>query len=194
MRRSTLMMIASATLLLAAPSEMIQEQKKGAMSASAKEMTQKRKMVKKKRMNSPFLIKHGLPHMTKMVMAHMDDPAFGLSVDQREKLTEVRKQTMGTIREIKPKVMRLRKEIIQASTSGAGADSLKEKVEKLASLEAKATMVHLRCIENTKKILTKDQLLFLLANKTKMKKHGTKKGMGQSKKMMKCAQGRCGSR
>jgi len=48
-------------------------------------------------------------------------------------------------------------------------------VDKLASLEAEATMVHLKCIENTKDILTKDQLLFLLANKNK--NHG-KEGHG----------------
>jgi len=166
-----------------------------------KGMMQKKKMMQKK-MNSPFLIKHGLPHLTKMIMPYMNDPVFNLTAEQKEKLTEVRKQTMGAVKQIKPEVMKLRKEIVQASTSGASADSLKEKVEKLASLEAKATMVHLHCIEKTKAILTKDQLLFLLANKNKMKKHGMKKGMemmkgpkgmGQGKMMMKCAPGKCGS-
>ncbi len=194
MKKTTLMMVASATMLLAAPAEMMQGQGKGMMNASSKGMMQKKKMMKKKMMNSPFLIKHGLPHMTKMVMSHLNDPAFNLSSDQKEKLAEVRTQTMGAIRKIKPEVMSLRKEIVQASTSGTSADSLKEKVEKLASLEAEATMVHLRCIEKTKKILTKDQLLYLLSNKNKMKKHGMKKGMGQGKMMMKCAQGKCGSK
>jgi hypothetical protein len=194
MKKTTLMMVASATMLLAAPAEMMQGQGKGMMNASSKGMMQKKKMMKKKMMNSPFLIKHGLPHMTKMVMSHMNDPAFNLSSDQKEKLAEVRTQTMGAIRKIKPEVMSLRKEIVQASTSGTSADSLKEKVEKLASLEAEATMVHLRCIEKTKKILTKDQLLYLLSNKNKMKKHGIKKGMGQGKMMMKCAPGKCGSK
>jgi Spy/CpxP family protein refolding chaperone len=187
MKKTTLMMIASATMLLAAPAGMMQGQGKG--------MIQKKQMMKKKMMNSPFLIKHGLPHLTKMVMSHMNDPVFNLTPEQKTKLTEIRKETMGSIMQIKPEVMKLRKEIVQASTSGTSADSLKEKVEKLASLEAKATMVHLRCIEKTKSVLTKDQLLFLLANKNKMKKHGMKKGMGQGKmKSMKCAPGKCGGK
>jgi hypothetical protein len=180
---------------------MQQGQGKGMMNAPKcktmhKGMMQKKKMMQKK-MNSPFLIKHGLPHLTKMIMPYMNDPVFNLTAEQKEKLTEVRKQTMGAVKQIKPEVMKLRKEIVQASTSGASADSLKEKVEKLASLEAKATMVHLHCIEKTKEILTKDQMLFLLANKNKMKKHGMKKGskgMKQGKMMMKCAPGKCGSK
>jgi Spy/CpxP family protein refolding chaperone len=180
MKKTTLMMIASATMLLAAPSEMMQGQGKGMMNTSPKGgMIQKKKMMKKKMMNSPFLIKHGLPHMTKMVKPYMDDPAFNLTPEQKSKLIEIRKETMGSIMKIKPEVMNLRKEIVQASTSGTSADTLKAKVEKLASLEAEATMTHLKCIEKTKAVLTKDQMLFLLANKNKMKKHGMKKGMGQ---------------
>ena len=200
-------MIASATMLLASPAELMQGQGKGMMNPKCKimhkGMMQKKTMMKKK-MNSPFLIKHGLPHMTKMVMPYIDDPAFNLTEEQKVKLTEIRKETMGSIMKIKPEVMQLRREIVQASTSGTAADSLKAKVEKLASLEAEATMTHLKCIEKTKAVLTKDQLLFLLSNKNKMKKHGMKKGMGQKgqgagmgqgkMKMMKCAAGKCGGK
>ncbi|MBD3790312.1 MAG: hypothetical protein IE885_08140 [Campylobacterales bacterium] len=124
----------------------------------------KNKMAGKKQ-NSPFLIKFGLPHMTKMVMQHWDEPAFALTNEQKEQLLKVRKETMGAVIQIKPEVIALRNEIVSAGTSGASADSLKEKVEKLASLEANATMVQLRCIEKTKEILNKDQLLFLLSHR-----------------------------
>ncbi|WP_052746100.1 hypothetical protein [Sulfurovum lithotrophicum] len=158
-------------------------------------MEMKQKMMRKK-MNSPFLIKHGLPHLTKNVMMNWDNVAFGLTAEQKEKLTAVRKETMGAVMRLKPEVMALKKEIVQASTSGTKAADLKEKVDKLASMEAEATMVHLNCIEKTKDILTKDQLLFLLANKNTM--HGMqgkmmKKRMGQGKGMkMKCGSGKCG--
>jgi len=201
MKKTTLLAIVSATtFLMAAPAANTQAmqagQCKGMHHMNGHAMMMKKKMAKKK-MNSPFLIKHGLPHLTKMLMPYINDPSLNLTADQKEKLAKVREETMGAIMKIKPEVMKLRKEIVKASTSGATADSLKEKVEKLASLEAEATMAHLKCIENTKAILTKDQLLFLLSNKNKMKKHGMKNGMGKGHgkmKMMKCASGKCGSK
>ena len=121
-------------------------------SGMMKQAKQSTKMGKKKM--SPFLIKHGLPHMTKILMKNWDDAKLALTPEQKEKLLVVRKETMGGVMKLKPEVMALRKEIIQASKSGTKASNLKEKVEKLASLEAEATMVHLNCIENTKSVLT----------------------------------------
>ena len=66
--------------------------------------------------------------------------------------------------EAKPKVMALRKEIVKSSQAGVSSDNLKDKVAELALLEAAATMTHLKCIESTKAILTKDQMYFLLTN------------------------------
>jgi len=203
MKKIALASIATLSMLLAAPNAgMMGGQGQGGQMKSGCKckmgggmMGMKQKMMKKK-MNSPFLIKHGLPHLTKDVMRNWDNPAFALTAEQKEKLTAVRKETMGSVKKLKPEVMALKKEIVQASTSGTKAADLKEKVDKLASLEAEATMVHLNCIEKTKEILTKDQLLFLLANKNKM--HGkkgmmNKKSMGQGKGMkMKCGSGKCG--
>ncbi len=125
-------------------------------------MMQKAKKMHKKRMNSPFLIKHGLPHLTKMVAKSWDDPKLALTADQKAKLMEVRKTTMSGVKKLKPEVMKLRKEIIEASKAGTKADALKAKVEKLASLEAEATMVHLNCIDSTKAVLTKAQYDYLM--------------------------------
>ena len=170
-----------------------------------KNMQQKMKKQKMK-MNSPFLIKHGLPHLTKMIMPYMNDPAFNLTSEQKFQLAKVRKTTMNAIMEAKPKVMALRKEIVRSSQAGVSADKLKDKVAELGLLEAAATMAHLKCIEDTKAILTKDQIYFLLTNKNKKMNHGKKKmmgGKGQPKMMlmkmnkpqrqkMKCASGKCG--
>ncbi len=212
-------MIASASMLFAAPAmdttnmnmqgkgmKMMQNCKyknsKMGHGMQGKKMMMQKKMAKK-RMNSPFLIKHGLPHLTKMIMPYMNDPAFNLTSEQKYQLTKVRTTTMNAIMEAKPKVMALRKEIVNASAAGVSAKALKDKVAKLALLEAAATMTQLKCIESTKDILTKDQIFFLLTNKNKKMEHGKKKMMrgknDQPKLMkmrgnqsMKCASGKCG--
>jgi len=200
LKKITLMMIASGSILFAAPAmdtnmnmqgkgmKMMQNCKykstKMGQGMQGNKMMMKKKMVKNK-MNSPFLIKHGLPHLSKMVMPYLDDPSFNLTADQKEKLTKVRVNTMGVIMETKPKVIALRKSIVNASTSGTSAVDLKDKVAKLALLQATATMAHLKCIEETKAILTKDQLLFLLVNKNKKMKHGKKSMMNKPRMMNK---------
>ena len=159
MKKITLMMIASGSMLFAAPAmdtnvnmqgkgmKMMQNCKyqstKMGQGMHGNKMMMKKKMAKNK-MNSPFLIKHGLPHLSKMIMPYLDDPSFNLTADQKEKLTKVRINTMGIIMETKTKVIALRK-----------------------------------CIEETKAILTKDQLLFLLVNKNKKMKHGKKSMMNK---------------
>ncbi len=190
MKKTTLIMIASASMLFAAPAmNAMPMQGKG-----MKQMTQGKKCCKKKRMknkmsqrkmDSPFLIKHGLPHMSKMIMPYLNEPAFNVTAEQKKKLAEVRKSTISVIMELKPKVIALRKEIISASQAGVSLDKLKDKVAKLALLESTATLTHLKCIEATKAILTKDQMYFLLTNKNKGMNHG-KRAMKQNKCKKKC--------
>ena len=149
----------------------------------------KAKKMHKMRMNSPFLIKHGLPHLTKMLMKSWNDKTLALTQEQKTKLIAVRKETMGGIMRLKPEVMKLRKEIIQASRSGSKAAELKAKVDKLAVLEAEATMVHLKCLDNSKAVLTKAQYNYLME---KRKEHMMKKK--EKMKSMKCATGKCGGK
>ncbi|MCF6205829.1 MAG: hypothetical protein L3J47_02885 [Sulfurovum sp.] len=160
----------------------------GSMKMPAKQGKMMHKGMKKHKM-SPFLIKHGLPHYTKMLMKSWDDPRLNLTETQKNKLLEVRKATMGSVMKLKPEVMTLRKEIIASSRAGAKAEELKAKVEKLAQLEAEATMTHLKCIEDTKAVLSKEQIAYLMQQQ-KMK-HQKRKAMMQ-KKGMKCAAGKCG--
>ena len=153
-------------------------------SAMMKQAKQGGKM-HKKRKNSPFLIKHGLPHLTKMLMKNWNDKKLALTAEQKEALTKVRQETMGSVKSLKPQIMALTKEIVQASKSGTKAAELKAKVEKLASLEAEATMTHLKCIEDSKAALKPEQLTYLME---KRKQHR------QMKKGMKCASGKCGNK
>jgi len=159
----------------------------------------KRMMKNKMKMNSPFLIQHGLPHLTKMIMPYMNDPEFNLTDAQKAKLLNVRKNTMPVVMKAKLAVKQLRSEIVKASTAGVPSKQLEEKVAKLALIQAEATMAHLKCIEATKEILTKDQMYFLLTNKNKNKNHAKKQMMRQKmmkmkvqQPAMKCAAGKCG--
>ncbi len=120
--------------------------------------------------HSPFLIKSGLPHMSKSVMRSWDNPAFGLTDEQKIALKGIREKTMGSITNIKKEVLPLTKTIISGTLSGKTADELKDKVKKLGELQADATIVQIQCIEETKKVLTKDQLIYLLQKSMQHKK------------------------
>jgi Spy/CpxP family protein refolding chaperone len=149
----------------------------------------------KKSAQSPFLITHGLPHLTKKVKMMWDDPKLALSDEQKAKLLEVRKQTIGTVKRIKSEVTKLQHKIVTLSKSGESTKALEPLVEKLADLKAEATMAHLKCLEKTKAILSKDQLFYLMSTK---KKHTKRQGKPEvmpaaGRKMMKCAPGKCGA-
>jgi Spy/CpxP family protein refolding chaperone len=111
----------------------------------------------KKAQAKPFLIQGKLPHLTMMVKMMWDDKDLALTKVQKQKLLKIRKETIGGIKKLKPKIMALENKIVQASNSGANPASLKKDLYKLANLRAKASMIHLRCIYNTRKVLTQDQ-------------------------------------
>lgn len=188
MKKMTFIMITAASMLFASPPQSqgmktVCAQKKCKKNVCKKKtcQTKNNKMRKgTKGMGSAFLIQQGLPHLGKMIMPYMDDPAFGLSKEQKEKLNTLKASTMGVMRKIMPQVNALRKEIVDASMSGTRSEALKEKVAKLALLQGTATMTQLKCIEKTKDILSKDQLVYLLMHK-KSKKRDRQKA---PKKMM----------
>ena len=105
-------------------------------------------------------------------MPYLNNPDFNLTAEQKYQLAKVRKSSMSSIKELKPKVTALRNEIIRASQKGIGLETLKPKVAELALLESTATLIQLKCIEYTKAVLTKDQLFFLLVDKNKKSRKG----------------------
>jgi len=111
----------------------------------------------------------GLPHYTMILKKRWDDPKLALTPKQKSKLLEVRKATMEAIMALKPKIAKLRKKIAKAAMSGATPESLTADVEKLAKLKADATRTHLRCIYDTRQILTPSQLEYI--NSTMRRKH-----------------------
>jgi len=111
---------------------------------------------------SPFLISRGLPHMTKLIKQNWDNPALGLSSEQKKKLLVVRKSTISGVKAVKPKIMRLEKKIKQMTLNGADVTTLEPMIETLAGLKAEATKVHIKCIHDSKNILTAKQVTYLL--------------------------------
>ena len=118
-------------------------------------------MAKPQQKQKPFLIQGKLPHLTKKVKMMWDDPKLALTKDQKKELVQVRKSTMMQVRSLAKKIFPLENEIVKATKKGEKPQALQNKVEKLAKLKAKATMVHLHCLYNTKKILTPQQLKVL---------------------------------
>jgi len=165
MKKTALIMVSTVSILFATPQMMNQNNNSDCTKCT--KMSKKNYCHKKGKKNSPFLIQRGLPHLNKIILSYYDDPAFNLTDDQKVQLDKIRSNTMKIVREIKPKVMKLRKEIISASLSGENAMNLKEKVAALSLLQSTATLTHLRCIEETKAVLTKDQLLYMFVNKKK---------------------------
>ena len=111
---------------------------------------------------SPFLIIGKMPHLTKLVKKHWDDPKLALREDQKPKLLKIRKETIKTVMSLAKEIRALEKEIAAAAMKGEMPENLKPKVDKLAKLKAEATMAHIRCIYNTKNVLDEAQLNYLL--------------------------------
>ena len=121
------------------------------------------KMMKKAgKPNSPFLINGGLPHMSMMIKQNWDNPALALTAQQKEKLLVVRQTTMSSVQSIKPQTMQLSMKIKEMSRNAAAISKINPLIDELAQLKAQATKVHVKCIHNTKTILTPEQLRFLM--------------------------------
>ncbi len=118
---------------------------------------------KGKKKNSPFLIIGKMPHLTKMVKMNWD--RLNLSEKQQEELLKIRQETMSNVMRLKPQIQRLEKEVAKSTMLGDTPQSLKAKVDQIAKLKAEATMVHINCIYQTKKVLTPEQLKMILPKK-----------------------------
>jgi Spy/CpxP family protein refolding chaperone len=109
----------------------------------------------------PFLIQGKLPHLTMLVKQLWDDEDLALTPQQKKQLLHIRKETLSKVQSLAPKIVALEEKIVQASNDAVEPLKLQKDVEQLASLRAEATMAHLRCLYNTRKVLTKEQLYIL---------------------------------
>jgi len=114
-------------------------------------------------LNSPFLInQEALPHMTKLLIQNWDKATLGLNEEQKDKLIDVRVDTVSAVRKIKKQVKVLEADIIEALVDGENPKSVHAKVDEVAKLKAEATKVHLKCISDTVGILSEEQLELIL--------------------------------
>lgn len=113
-------------------------------------------------LNSPFLInQEALLHMSKILIQNWDKATLGLSEEQKDKLIDIRVDTMSTVGKIKKQVEVLEVAIIEALVDGEDPKSVYGKVDEVAKLKAEATKVHLKCISDTMSILNDEQMELL---------------------------------
>jgi hypothetical protein len=112
--------------------------------------------------NSPFLITDKLPHLTKLLIQQLiqqwDNPALHLSEEQKTKLLVVRKETIAGVRKLGQEIASLEKQVTEGIFAGKTPEKLHSLVQTIAGLKAEATMIHLRCINDTSAILDQQQL------------------------------------
>ena len=111
--------------------------------------------------NPPFLITGKLPHLTKVLMQQWENTELHLSDEQKTSLLVIRKEPMGNAQKIAKEVGILEEHVVEGSLSGKTPEEMQSLVQDIARLKSEATMVHLRCIYKTSKILDQRQLDFL---------------------------------
>ncbi len=113
--------------------------------------------------NSPFLMNQDeLPHLTKILMQHWDKAKLGLSDEQKRKLLKIRKETLAAVKKIKQALKPLEEEILEMTLEAEPLKEVQPKVEEVAKLKAKATMIQLKCLKESIEILDDEQLEYLL--------------------------------
>lgn len=110
----------------------------------------------------PFLITGKMPHLTKLLMEQWDNPKMNLSTEQKNELLVVRKETMTGVQTLAKKIAPLEEQVAEGIFAKQTPEDLSSLVQTIATLKAEATMVHLRCIYNTSRILDTQQLEFLM--------------------------------
>lgn len=113
--------------------------------------------------NSPFLMNQdALPHVTQNLLENWDKEALGLTAEQKTKLLVVRTETMSGVKKIKEALNTLESEIIEMTIDGEALKEIQPKVDEVAKLKAQATMIQLKCLQESMKILNDEQVEFLL--------------------------------
>ena len=113
--------------------------------------------------NSPFLMNQDeLPHLTKILMQNWDKGTLALTKEQKEKLLTVRTETMTGVKKIKTALKSLNETIIEMTVDEEELSKIQIKVEEVSKLKTEATMIHIKCLQESIKILNDEQLELLL--------------------------------
>lgn len=115
----------------------------------------------KEKDNPPFLITGTLPHLTKLLMQQWDNVELNLSDKQKSNLLVVRKETVAGVLKLGREIAPLEQQVAEGIVSGKTPAELQSIVQTISKLKTEATMLHLRCIFSTSRILEQYQLDFL---------------------------------
>ena len=111
---------------------------------------------------SPFLITNELPHLTKLLMQQWDNSKLQLTEEQKAQLLVVRKETLTGVKSIAPQIIPLQEQVAEGIFTGKTPDELRSIVQAISKLKTEATMIQLKCIQDTNRILSQQQLDLLL--------------------------------
>lgn len=114
-----------------------------------------------KQKSSPFLITGKMPHLTKLLMQQWDNTELHLTDEQKAKLLVIRKETIGGVQQFGKEITVLENQVAEGSLEGKSPEELQSLVGQIEKLKGAATMLHLRCIYKTSKILNQQQLAVL---------------------------------
>jgi ketosteroid isomerase-like protein len=110
----------------------------------------------------PFLVVGKMPHLTGTLKQHWDDTDLALTAEQKAVLLEIRKNTMSAVMGLAGELDQLESSLADQAMAATPADQLAPLVDKISVLKTEATMIHLRCIQDTMEILDERQLAAIL--------------------------------
>ncbi len=113
--------------------------------------------------NSPFLInRDSMPHLTKILIKNWDKGTLSLTQKQKEALLRVRQDTLIGVREIKKELNSLEAEVVSMTVEGDELTKITPKVERIAKLKEMATILQIKCLQDSTTILDDRQIELLL--------------------------------
>ena len=113
--------------------------------------------------NSPFLMNQSsLPKITLLLMQNWGKGKLGLSSEQKEKLLNIRKRVISSIKIIKEELYEVERDILELTMYEGEIELIRIKVTEASKLKAEATMIQIKCIIESVDILNEEQLAVLV--------------------------------
>lgn len=152
---------------------------KGDFSAKLKEAAGKPGMFIKRKENFPkdyFLVSNNLPFLAGLSLHHPKSSSLGLSKEQIKKIVEIKKRTVPEVLKASKQVKALELELAQnIAVDENSAESQYKLVDEISKIRTDLTKAHLKCINEVRAVLTKEQYQKLLKYATKLVKKKTNK-------------------
>jgi hypothetical protein len=86
-----------------------------------------------------------------------------VATKRHQKAQKKREETIKGVTELKKKINPLEHEVADKILAGAKPEELSDLVDEIAGYKAEATKIHLKCIYETKEVLTPEQYSFVIS-------------------------------